>query len=470
MVKSKTKIVSILGPKGGVGRSSVAVDLARVLGQRDFRVLLVDTEPYKQGLAILLEMPHQSVQSAKEFTAVATPLPRVDLLLISPEEGEIAASFEAIRGCEHYDLVIVDMAASMGLREAEGMVACDLPILVSNAEPAALFAATQCLRLCAVHALRRTESLHNILPYIDPLKDSWDFMRIYQALPQNLQMDFAKALANFRIGFVLNQRRESSEIQQCEALCHAWGMFLGIAPEFVGSLGHEEKRWFFARRIAPSSQFPREEGVLSDLGLIASKILSLLSTQSEEKPCLATLDVEAQSREFLLLSGTEDPRISYRRLWEGYRRENGLVSAVLDQGSVARIVQLLETALRNATRAEEDSLGVTAPKLKAVTETELETSPQRRLSASFPAVQPWSAQDCPAGASQILVRGREAQSLSIQELALRTRIPKRVLESIERCEFADIDPKYLRAYLVELANYFSLDENEVLGAFGFVRL
>ncbi|MFA5624793.1 MAG: helix-turn-helix domain-containing protein [Bradymonadales bacterium] len=466
--KRPTKIIAIAGPKGGVGKSSLAIDLGRSLAQRDLRVLLVEIEPYKQGLAILLEMPLQSVQTSTEFTAVATPIPKLDLLLTNPKDEDITASFAALRAEGEYDFVIVDLASSLTKREAQVLLSCDLPVLISNAEPASLFAATQCLRLCAFYALMHEQQLRGIMPLLDPVKDSWDFLQIYKSLPQELQDDFAHAMCSIKVGFILNQRRESSENQQCEALCHAWGMLLGITPRFLGSLAHEEKRWFFARRIAPSSQFPREEAVINDLNHITKQVIEACESPNIPTRCLPTLNISTAAREFLLAAKADDVRIAYRKLWEGYRRENGLISAIMHKDRIAEIIQNLELAHRFATQVDEEKTALSLPNLRVSSDGDAESLTPRRLSGSFRAVHPWSAEDCPPEAGQIIKDAREAMELSIQVLALQTRIPKRALESIESCDFADLESRYLRAYLIELAHHLKLDEEMLLEAFGFV--
>lgn len=67
---------------------------------------------------------------------------------------------------------------------------------------------------------------------------------------------------------------------------------------------------------------------------------------------------------------------------------------------------------------------------------------------------------------QILKQGREKQNLSVQEVALNTKINPRVIKAIETGETENLPPKsFLRGFVKTYAEYLKLDVDAVLDSF-----
>ncbi|MCH9030726.1 MAG: AAA family ATPase [candidate division Zixibacteria bacterium] len=155
MITGKPFIVSILSGKGGVGKSTVALNLACALGHSELRTLLIDLDWSLGSLHILANVaPEFSVNDVireKAFVKdVAIPLTANVSLLASasatgdsaaPEPIELARFMETARETlSGYKVIVIDTPCE--LSESLGVIAhtSDLPILVLNPEITAITA------------------------------------------------------------------------------------------------------------------------------------------------------------------------------------------------------------------------------------------------------------------------------------------------------------------------------------------
>jgi chromosome partitioning protein len=139
------RVVAILNQKGGVGKTTTAVNLGAALAERGRRVLLVDADP--QGnltdhLGVDLSRIEESlydvlldgVPAAQAVVGTSTPglsvLPsNPDLAAAEQElagemarEGRLARALEAL-GPDAYDWVLIDCPPSLGLLSLNAMTA-----------------------------------------------------------------------------------------------------------------------------------------------------------------------------------------------------------------------------------------------------------------------------------------------------------------------------------------------------------
>jgi hypothetical protein len=324
----------------------------------------------------------------------------------------------------------------------------DLPILLADPEPASIQLATLWLRQICIRFVEIREP--ECAPYIVPPND-WVFISAYQNMPTTLQPRFAKAIESFRGLFLLNRRRENSEILQSQALCHAWGMLLGLNIRFAGSLQFDERRWFFARQLADVSLFKREDPVVHECDEIIRNRLNM--EHFVMQTCLPLLSAQQQPRQYLRVETADEARQVYRQLWEGYRRDNGMVAQILPPEMVSEIIAQLDIAHR---RAELDP------------ETEIQSvSHAPAAIRSHSAELRFAAGSCFPDAGNWLAEKREALGITRPQLALKSRIPQKVIEKLEQRDLSGLTPARLEAYLVEIAKVLGIDPAEIRHKFGF---
>lgn len=157
----------VTGGKGGVGKSSVALNLAMALGQRGRRVLLVDLDLGLGDLAVMMKMsPGRTLEhfftGASELAACCAPLAAgVDLIpagagsaeLARPDSARRAQLFDGLAGLvTHYDLVLADTAAGIGPGVLSFAAAADCVLCVATPDPASITDAYGIVKALDSHA------------------------------------------------------------------------------------------------------------------------------------------------------------------------------------------------------------------------------------------------------------------------------------------------------------------------------
>ena len=441
------RIIAIAGPKGGIGRSTCAVVLARAYAALDRRVLIVDTNGFGGSLASIADLPPQPPQSTSSFEPAQTSVKNIELVTIRLSKDNVETQLSNLRK-SNYDEIILDLGSGCSRESFDVFLNADLPLLLADPEPASIQLATLWLRSICVRFVEICEP--ECAPYIVP-PNAWTFLAAYQNMPAKLQPRFEAAIESFRCLFWLNRRRENSEILQSQALCHAWGMLLGLNIRFAGSLQFDERRWFFARQLADVSLFKREDPMVHECDEIVRSCLN--DEHFAHQTCLPLLNAQQQPRQYLRVETADEARQVYRRLWEGYRRDNGMVAQVMPADMISEIIAQLEIAHR---RAEIDP--------------EMETQPAAHTSAALrthSAELRFAPESCTPDAGLWLVEKRESLGLTRPQLALKSRIPQKVIEKLEQRDLSGLTPARLEAYLVEIAKVLGIDSGEIRHKFGF---
>lgn len=162
------RIVAITNQKGGVGKTTTAINLAAALAAADRRVLLVDGDPQgnaTSGLGISVSPDTSSLYEvllgevpAREVIRRGVHLPKLDVLPATPdlagaevelvnEEGRerrLARALSPLRG--EYDYILIDCPPSLGLLTINMLAAADSIIIPLQCEYFALEGLTQLLR------------------------------------------------------------------------------------------------------------------------------------------------------------------------------------------------------------------------------------------------------------------------------------------------------------------------------------
>ncbi len=489
------RIMALASGKGGIGRTTLTLELARALARHEQHVLLVDLNP--RGLAIMtaLDMALPEVVPTLgpgddiSKGVLATSIERVSLVMLHPDpvaledlkggpssRGRIGSQGVAIRRLLNQvravsvDWVIFDLPAGYSSGLASLFLSVDLPVLITTPEPASLVGATQFLRLCATEAVRS----HAKTNYADPLLEEmstnpaqWDFVQLFKSAKSDYSRGvLMEACERVRIGLVVNQMREGSESQQALALCHAWAMDVGIWLRLLGTVRYDDRRWFYARRMAPAAHHPRDESVAGDVEQVVRLLLALnWERWAKPPPCLPCVDPDVEPGVFLDLPDgtTAELKQRYRRLWEGYRRDNGLVSFVMDEPGRKRAVGLLERANRRA--AVEGNTGLSLPRVDPAAVVDAAAVHRSVDDVGTPNAAPKTA-PLPSGGKHPGARlrlARMGRSLGLRELSLRTRVGMKHIGAIENMNQRELPgPAYLRAYLTEIAKTLGLDGEAVV--------
>lgn len=171
------KIIAIANQKGGVGKTTTAVNLAASLGVLEKKVLLIDADPQanaSSGLGIDIDAVEVGTYQVLEHTIKAkdtilkTTSPNVDIIpahidlvaieieLVDKEQREYMLKKALVDLKDAYNYILIDCAPSLGLITLNSLVAADSVIIPIQCEYFALEGLGKLL-----NTIKSVQNIHN---------------------------------------------------------------------------------------------------------------------------------------------------------------------------------------------------------------------------------------------------------------------------------------------------------------------
>ena len=169
------KIIGVANQKGGVGKTTTAVNLAAALGVLEKKILLIDADPQANatsGLGVeevqysTYNILEHSVETQKCIQKTTSPnveiipshidLVAAEIELVDKDNREymMKTALEAVR--DQYDYIIIDCAPSLGLITVNALTAADTVIIPIQCEYFALEGLGKLL-----NTIKTVQNIHN---------------------------------------------------------------------------------------------------------------------------------------------------------------------------------------------------------------------------------------------------------------------------------------------------------------------
>lgn len=153
------KIIAIANQKGGVGKTTTAINLSACLGVLEYKTLLIDSDPQANATSGVGIDPYTSEVGTYEVLTsradinsaiIPTTSPNLDILpanldligaeidLVEAEQREMKLQKELASIKDQYDFIVIDCAPSLGLVTLNALTAADSVMIPVQCEYFAL--------------------------------------------------------------------------------------------------------------------------------------------------------------------------------------------------------------------------------------------------------------------------------------------------------------------------------------------
>lgn len=510
--EDRPRVVAFGGGKGGVGRSTLAAEVARSLARHNERVLCVDTSWSCPTLHSLLHAEATPSEAGTELAFGEDGAHIVDLIqetasrnvwLASLAHGrrnpfvrpkpEASWLFHQLAELD-FDWVFLDLPPGLDPSTLNLFIFSDIPVLVASPEPASIRQCVQFMRGAIYQAIGYHPDAPDIAEEVVGLLraqrlDSNRENMLRSCPSAECRRIVTETLEFFEPYIAVNFVREGSERDLGYVLGHAIHEELGVYPRFLASVDYEDRRWFFNRRATGTAQSRGEEALSADIESMARRLTEIdLFEAKYPRPVPRGPEVHPALRVGLNPeTGRNEIRQHTRRLWEGYRREASLSLVFSQPDKREQIAEKLEQIYRNVLTLRSDAFvqsgtdeGRTrtpspaakpepTPPRKAEkgsdrsdeVDVASDTRPDRSpASKSSERVSLAGMNESPGRTIEKLRRDR---NMSLQELSQRTHIGIKYLAAIEDVD-REILPRdvYLRGYLREIARIFDIEPSPLI--------
>jgi flagellar biosynthesis protein FlhG len=224
--KSVPRIIAIAGGKGGVGKSTIAANLALAIGRLGHRVTLVDADLGAANLHTMLGVTRPALGLADFFdqkvsleeTCISVSVPTVSLIAGTSRPG--AANLSAVdkgrllRGLARLDTdcIVIDVGAGTSFNVVDLVAVADIKLFVVTPQLPSIHNAYALLKACVHRVIRKLATdetgqalVDSALGQESKARSVGQLIEVLRPLDPALAVRIEDELSRFGIGIIGNQ-------------------------------------------------------------------------------------------------------------------------------------------------------------------------------------------------------------------------------------------------------------------------
>jgi len=485
-------VLAVIGGRGGVGASSLAINLGVYLAQLGRRVLLIDADPTGAELHTLLglDLPSlpMSEDDSDDFEMEPRPTPVPGLLLL-PQAYRIGSTLPIrpgrkprwARRLRHLDVdyVLLDLGAGTAPSTLDLLLTADQAVVVTTPEPPSVEASYRLLRALFLRALRRSlvedrfkmRMVERAQAELSALPSPIDLVRTIARYDTAVGARAAMELSQLRPRLVVNNLRLRTDSDLGQAMVDMSHRYLGVRLDHLGHIEQDDAVWLSVVRRRPLLIDSPTSKSARNVERIARRLLALASARSEQRPEPPIPIVPDEPNLYDVLwthrgASDEELRRAYKRQREIYQPGSLPLTSLLNEAELkreqARVEEAHETLLDPLRRKAYDASVF-------VEDAAVSVPVQQPLDAALEAERALLRQELAREISaeteftgRLLRKVREAQGIELADISKQTKIALAHLKALENEAFSELPALvYTRGFVQQLAKYLKLDPTQV---------
>lgn len=486
-------VIAVGGGRGGVGKSTLAVNLAVYLAQLGRTVLLVDADPAGAELHTLLGVEPVKPRSSPEdpddddLESVQTQVPGLRLVPQSYRAGSTVPTrpgrkprwAHQLRQLEGVDYVLLDLGAGTSPASLDLFLGADLGLCVTTPEPPSVEAVYRFARALYQRLIRRLlvsdrfrlRLAERAMSELGPLPLPIELAHLLARYDANLGRMARTELSRLRLRLVVNGTRLRTDADLGQAMGEMAARYLGITLDHIGHVEQDDSAWLSVRKCRPLLVDNPTSKSAKNLERIARRVLALLVAREPERDGEARNLAPEEPTLYDILwthrgATDEEIRRAYKRQRENFQTGSLPLTSLFSEERLrseqARIEEAHDTLLDPLRRKsydasvfpeEEEARPARAAPLDSALEAERAVM-RRELSREINPETEFTG--------RLLSKVREAHGIELEDIAKATKISTAYLRAIEAEAFGDLPALvYTRGFVQELAKQLKLDATQV---------